>query len=100
MTITGLKLRDEGEVMVLVDTQGKEQRIPKNEVDESNLSPISPMPSNFAEAIPEKDFHHLLAFLLGESASRHRDLPPCVPDTATIAFTLISMQRTECLSLR
>lgn len=66
LTITGLRLRDEGQVLVLVDTQGKEQRIPLSEIEESNISPISPMPSNFAEAVPEADFHHLLAFLLSQ----------------------------------
>lgn len=73
LTITGLKVRDEGQVVVLVDTQGKEQRIAMNEIDESNISPISPMPSNFAEAIPEQDFHHLLAFLLSQTAAPPRD---------------------------
>ncbi len=69
LTITGLRLKDEGQVLVLVDTQGKEHRIPANEIEESNISPISPMPSNFAEAIPEQDFHHLLAFLLSQRAA-------------------------------
>ena len=66
LTITGLKLRDEGQVTVLVDSQGKEQRIAQAEIDESQISPISPMPSNLADAIPEADLHHLLAFLLSQ----------------------------------
>jgi putative heme-binding domain-containing protein len=73
VTITGLKLRDEGRVLVLVDTQGKEQRIPAGEIEESNISPISPMPSNFAETILEQDFHHLLAFLLSQTAAPPRE---------------------------
>lgn len=69
LTITGLKLRDEGQVTVLVDTQGKEQRIAAADIDESQVSPISPMPSNLADVIPEQDFQHLLAFLLAQKSA-------------------------------
>ncbi len=69
LTITGLRLKDDGQVLVLVDTQGKEQRIPAAEIEEANISPISPMPSNFADAIREQDFHHLLAFLLSQKSA-------------------------------
>ncbi|MFN0051918.1 MAG: PVC-type heme-binding CxxCH protein [Planctomycetales bacterium] len=69
LTITGLKLRDEGQVAVLVDLQGKDQRISAAEVEESQLSPISPMPTNFAEAIPEEDFYHLLSYLLRQKSA-------------------------------
>jgi putative membrane-bound dehydrogenase-like protein len=69
LTITGLKLRDEGQILVLVDTQGKEQRIPAGDIEESQISPISPMPSNFAEAIPEADFQQLLAWLLSKKSA-------------------------------
>ncbi|MGE5193893.1 MAG: PVC-type heme-binding CxxCH protein [Deltaproteobacteria bacterium] len=67
--ITGLKLRDEGKVTVLVDTQGKEQRIAADDIDESQISPISPMPSNVADLIPEADFQHLLAYLLAQKTA-------------------------------
>jgi putative heme-binding domain-containing protein len=66
LPITGLKLREEGKVTVLVDTQGKEQRISEDDIDESQISPVSPMPSNVAELIPEAEFPHLLAFLLSQ----------------------------------
>ncbi|MBS0260711.1 MAG: c-type cytochrome [Planctomycetes bacterium] len=77
LTLTGLKLRDEGQVMVIVDPQGKEQRIPADDIEESHLSPISPMPSNFAETIPEADFHHLLAFLLSRTTAPPKE--PAAP---------------------
>jgi putative heme-binding domain-containing protein len=70
MTITGLKLRDEGNVSVLVDVQGKEQRIAADDIEESQISPVSPMPSNFAEVIPEPDFYHLLAYLLAQTPAQ------------------------------
>jgi putative heme-binding domain-containing protein len=69
LTITGLKLRDEGQVTVLVDTQGKEQRIAADDIEESQISPLSPMPSNFAEAIPEAEFQQLLAWLLTKKSA-------------------------------
>jgi len=66
LTITGLKLRNEGELTVLVDPQGKEQRIAADDIDESAVTSISPMPSNIAETIPEADFQNLLAYLLSQ----------------------------------
>jgi putative membrane-bound dehydrogenase-like protein len=69
LPITGLKLREEGKITVLVDTQGKEQRIAADDIDESEISPISPMPSNVVELIPEADFQHLLAFLLSQKTA-------------------------------
>ncbi len=60
----GLLLREEGEIVILADAQGKEQRIPKKTISERQISPLSPMPANFAEAVPEDDLRHLLAYLL------------------------------------
>jgi putative membrane-bound dehydrogenase-like protein len=62
--VSGLLLREEGAVLVLADAQGKEVRVPKDDVDERTTSQQSPMPANFADQIPEADFYHLLAYLL------------------------------------
>jgi putative heme-binding domain-containing protein len=62
--VDGLLLKEEGEVLVLADRQGKEVRVPKGAVEERATSPLSPMPADFAEQIPEADFYHLLAYLL------------------------------------
>jgi putative heme-binding domain-containing protein len=62
--LSGLLLKEEGEVLVLADAQGKEVRVTKDEVEERSTSQVSPMPGNFAEQIPESDFNHLLAYLL------------------------------------
>ncbi len=62
--VSGLLLREEGAVLVLADAQGKEVRVPKDEVEERSVSQVSPMPANFGDAIPEADFYHLLAYLL------------------------------------
>jgi hypothetical protein len=59
-----LVLREEGEILVLADSQGKEVRVDKKEIEEKIVSQLSPMPANLAEQIPEADFYNLLAFLL------------------------------------
>jgi putative heme-binding domain-containing protein len=66
--VSGLVLREEGEVIVLADAQGKEQRVPKGTVEERIVSQLSPMPSNLAEQISEPDLYHLLAYLLAQRA--------------------------------
>jgi putative heme-binding domain-containing protein len=62
--LSGLLLKEEGEVLVLADAQGKEVRVTKGEVEERGTSQVSPMPGNFAEQIPEGEFNNLLAYLL------------------------------------
>ncbi len=62
--LSGLLLKEEGEILVLADAQGKEIRVAKDEVEERNTSQVSPMPGNFAEQISEDDFNNLLAYLL------------------------------------
>ena len=63
-SLSGLLLKEEGEVLVLADQQGKEVRVPKKMVEERATSQLSPMPANLAEQISEPDFYHLLAYLL------------------------------------
>jgi putative heme-binding domain-containing protein len=62
--VSGLALREEGEILVLADSQGKEVRVDKKDIDEKIISQLSPMPANLVEQIPEADFYNLLAFLL------------------------------------
>ncbi|MHB1557449.1 MAG: PVC-type heme-binding CxxCH protein [Isosphaeraceae bacterium] len=62
--ITGLVLREEGEILVLADSQGKEIRVPKDAIAERKSSPMSPMPANFAEQVPEVEFESLMDYLL------------------------------------
>jgi putative heme-binding domain-containing protein len=65
-SLSGLVLRQEGAVLVLADSQGKEVRIGLDNIDERAISPLSPMPANVADLVPESDFYHLLAFLLSQ----------------------------------
>ncbi|HMC65561.1 MAG TPA: HEAT repeat domain-containing protein, partial [Gemmataceae bacterium] len=67
-TITGLVLREEGQVVILADNQGKEVRVNKKSIEERLVSQLSPMPANLVDQIAEADFYHLMAFLLGQRA--------------------------------
>jgi putative heme-binding domain-containing protein len=63
-TVAGLLRREEGEVLVLADSAGKEISVPKSKVERRALSPLSPMPSNFHELIPPQELNDLIAFLI------------------------------------
>jgi len=68
--VSGLLLKEEGEVFVLADAQGKEVRVPKKGVEERIVSQLSPMPANFADQVAEADFNNLMAFLLAQRAGK------------------------------
>jgi putative heme-binding domain-containing protein len=69
-TLTALMLRVEGKVLVVADLEGKEQRIPLDEIATNRETQLSAMPANFADTIPEKDMHHILAYLLDQKAKK------------------------------
>ncbi len=66
--VSGLLLREEGEVLVVADSQGKEVRVPKASVEERSTAQLSPMPGNMAEQIALPEFNDLMSYLL-----KHRD---------------------------
>ena len=70
--LSGLVVREEGKVLVLVDNTGKEQRISSDEIepDTRKVAPLSPMPANRRDAISEEDFYHLLAYLLDQQPKK------------------------------
>jgi putative heme-binding domain-containing protein len=69
-TVTGLLLREQGAVLVLADSQGKEVRVDKALVEEQHVSQLSPMPANLVDQIPEADFYNLLAYLLTQQPAK------------------------------
>jgi putative heme-binding domain-containing protein len=71
--VSGLVLREEGEVLVLADSQGKEVRVDKKSIDERTVSQLSPMPANLVEQIPEADFYNLMAFLLEQRPAKEKN---------------------------
>jgi len=66
--VSGLLLREEGAVLVMADAQGKEVRVPADQVEERSVVPLSPMPANFAEQVSEDDFYRLIGFLMSRTA--------------------------------
>ncbi len=65
-TLTALVLRTEGQVVVVADLEGKEQRIPLKEIVSNRATLLSAMPANFADVIPEADLYHIIAYLLDQ----------------------------------
>ncbi|HEX3727703.1 MAG TPA: HEAT repeat domain-containing protein, partial [Pirellulales bacterium] len=64
--ISGLALREEGRVLVLADAQGKELRVPQEEIDQRAVSPLSLMPTNVTDLVSEAEFVNLLGYLLSQ----------------------------------
>jgi putative heme-binding domain-containing protein len=64
--VSGLALREEGQVLVLADSQGKEIRVIHGEIDQRTVSPLSPMPANLPDLVSEADFVHLSGYLLSQ----------------------------------
>ena len=88
LTHTGLALRDEGQVLLLVDSEGKELRIPHDEIDERYTSSLSPMPAALEKALTDEEFNHLMRFLL----DANKPLKP-LPDQPTADGEDFSRQR-------
>ena len=65
---SGLFRREEGEVVVLAQSTGKEISIPKKEIQERRQSETSLMPDNFSEIISADDLNSLTAFLLSKGS--------------------------------
>jgi putative heme-binding domain-containing protein len=63
-TVSGLLRREEGELIVLADSAGKENAVSKSTVARRAESPLSLMPGNFAEILKPEEFNDLVAFLM------------------------------------
>lgn len=77
--LNGLVLREEGETIVFADSDGKENRIAKGEVEERKPSPLSPMPAKFGEQIPPEDLARLIRFLLEQKAAANPPVAEAKP---------------------
>ena len=73
--LTGLLLRDEGAVLVLADAQGRDVRVPKGEVAEQTVNPLSPMPANWADALKPEELADLMSYLLDQRTKVKAILP-------------------------
>lgn len=65
-TVAGLLLRQDGDILVVADAEGKEVRVPLGSVEDRRVAQLSPMPANFGDALEPDDFRHLMAFLLSK----------------------------------
>ena len=64
--VSGLLRREEGELLVLADSTGKEIAVPKKDVKFRRQSDTSLMPANLGDIIPDSDLQNLMAFLLSK----------------------------------
>lgn len=62
--VTGLLQREEGELLILADPQGKEIRVQKSSVEERQVVSLSLMPANLVDEIPEPEYLDLMRYLL------------------------------------
>jgi putative heme-binding domain-containing protein len=62
--IAGIPRKEEGQVLTVADSTGKEVQIDKSKITRRVESKLSLMPSNFGEIIPPKDFNDLMSYLL------------------------------------
>ncbi|HEX7930355.1 MAG TPA: c-type cytochrome, partial [Sphingomicrobium sp.] len=65
---SGLFRREEGELVVLAESTGKEISVAKKDIAERRQSETSLMPENFGELLSAEDFSHLMAYLLSKKA--------------------------------
>jgi putative heme-binding domain-containing protein len=65
---SGLLRREEGEMVIVAQPDGKEISIPKKDIATSRESKLSLMPDNFSQILQPKDFNDLLAFLVSKNA--------------------------------
>jgi putative heme-binding domain-containing protein len=69
-SLAGLFRREEGELLVLADSAGKEVTVKKADVGEKRELDASLMPDNFGEVISPGDFNNLLAYLLSKRGTK------------------------------
>src|SRR5688572_20661389 len=67
--VSGLFRREEGELVVLAESTGKEISVPRKAIVERRESDTSLMPENFGELLSQEEFDHLMAFLLARSGA-------------------------------
>jgi putative heme-binding domain-containing protein len=62
--VNGIIVREEGPVLVLVDSKGAEQRIAKSKIEQRTQTKLSPMPANVIDLLSPQELNDLLAYLL------------------------------------
>ncbi len=68
--ISGLVVREEGQVLVVQEAADKETKVAVKDIQQKVLSQLSPMPANVVDALSEPDFYDLIAFLLQQRGQK------------------------------
>jgi putative heme-binding domain-containing protein len=68
--ISGLPRREEGDLLVLADSTGKEISVSKKDIEMRRESELSLMPENLGELLAPGDFNNLMAYLLSQHSAR------------------------------
>jgi len=61
--LAGLERGEIGQSLIVVDGAGQEHRVAKGDIQSNEETGLSLMPGAFGDAIPEADFHNLMAWL-------------------------------------
>lgn len=64
--LSGIIKKEDADMIELVDSQAKAQRVPKAQIQQRSPQKASLMPGNFGEILTVQEFHDLLAFLLAQ----------------------------------
>jgi len=67
--LSGMFRRQDGALIVLADQKGEEQTFRADDVDQEAISPVSIMPDNWRDLIPEQELLNLLAYLAEQRKS-------------------------------
>ncbi len=69
-TMSGFLKGEAGQVLILADAAGLEQRVSKNDLAKDETTPMSLMPPVFGQALDEAAFVNLLGYLMNEKAAK------------------------------
>ena len=64
--VSGVKIKDDKEVVTIGDNQGKIHEILKVDIEEMLVQPRSTMPDGLEERLTDQEFLDLLAYLLSQ----------------------------------
>jgi putative heme-binding domain-containing protein len=69
--ITGVFKGETGDAVTVMDAEGKAVVVPKKDIDERKVSPVSTMPNGLNDGMTLQDFADVIAFL-----EARREAPP------------------------
>ena len=69
-SLSGFLKGEAGQVLILADAAGQEQRVSKNDLAKDVTTPMSLMPPVFGQMLDEKTFINLLGYLMSEKAGK------------------------------